>query len=245
MTNREATFGTWVRTKSCRCMTTTRLTNRVLTRLATNTSGGTNINLRRVGTVLRSAPATENLGEIRLIMTVSPRRSHGVRAAPHGHNSGFILRIWHVERQKVSSLARRRLGKVYDVSKELGRGSYATVKMALHRKEGIQYAVKLLGGKAVPKTRRRGSRTAPNSFKIELGREVEILKALQHDHIVQFKEHFVEDDGVTTSTMSDFLRLVLALTPFLGIVLELVSGGDLEAYLARYTYPLRKQLRPL
>ncbi|RDX51404.1 Pkinase-domain-containing protein [Lentinus brumalis] len=137
------------------------------------------------------------------------------------HNDSFILRIWHVERQKVSSLARRRLGKVYDVSKELGRGSYATVKMALHRKEGIQYAVKLLGGKAVPKTRRRGSRTAPDSFKIELGREVEILKALQHDHIVQFKEHFVEDDGVTTS-----------------IVLELVSGGDLEAYLARYTYPL-------
>ncbi|KAI0701141.1 kinase-like domain-containing protein [Cerioporus squamosus] len=140
------------------------------------------------------------------------------------HNDSFVLRIWHVERQKASSLARRRLRQVYDVSKlELGRGSYAIVKMALHRTEGSQYAVKLLGDKAVPKaqTRRQGSHAGSSSFKVELGREVEILKALQHDNIVQFKEHFVEDDGVTTS-----------------IVLELVSGGDLGAYLDQRTYPL-------
>ncbi|RPD57247.1 kinase-like protein [Lentinus tigrinus ALCF2SS1-6] len=144
------------------------------------------------------------------------------------HNDSFILRIWHIEHQKASSFARRRLSRVYDVSKTvLGRGSYATVKIALHRMEGLKYAVKLLGEKhndAVLKARRRGSctgTTGSSTFKIELGREVEILKTLQHENIVQYKEHFVEDDEVTTS-----------------IVLELVSGGDLGSYLNSRSDPL-------
>ena len=87
-------------------------------------------------------------------------------------------------------------------------GSYATVKVALHRTEGVKYAVKLLGEKhsdAVLNARRRLERsrgagsTGSSTFKVELGREVEILKTLQHEYVVRYKEHFVEDDDITTS----------------------------------------------
>ncbi|KAI9328469.1 kinase-like domain-containing protein [Zopfochytrium polystomum] len=93
----------------------------------------------------------------------------------------------------------------YDVLQELGRGNFATVKLAVERASGTKYAVKII-------ERRRHMLNA----KVLTGfsREVAILKSLQHKHIVAFKDYF--EDGET-----------------IFLVQELASGGDLLEYVGK------------
>ena len=144
---------------------------------------------------------------------------------------GFWVRIWHMAKSKLVS--RPQLRAAYDVSnQELGRGSYATVVKALHKMEMRWYAVKLLPGHAEVANRARS-----------LHREIKVMEALCHDRIVQYKEHFLEDDGISTYLPSAGILVVVVdvRRPRLtGIVLEWVPGGDLSSYLKRRKTPLRE-----
>ncbi|KAI0756092.1 kinase-like domain-containing protein [Daedaleopsis nitida] len=150
------------------------------------------------------------------VISFGPRNSAPGKQTAKNH--GFLVRIWHMDRSRTG--ARSMLHAKYDVSdQELGQGSYATVYKALHRTEKRWYAVKLLpGGRARDVTRLSyahgdGRRTR------HLEHEIAVLTHLRHPHIVRLKEHFVEDAGIS-------------------VVLELVSGGNLQSYLDGRPDPL-------
>lgn len=110
------------------------------------------------------------------------------------------MRIWHLDRNRRALSCRLR--EFYDISEELGRGSYAAVFKAFNKAERKWYAVKLLPGSTSKPLGGDGSKVEALRVKTENKRrhiehEIEILKNLQHPHIVQFKEHFVEESGIS------------------------------------------------
>ena len=116
-----------------------------------------------------------------------------------------MLRIWHMDRSRRS--LSHRLEEFYDVSRELGRGSYATVFKALHKAEKKWYAVKRIARPEDGRGSRVTTAQAGDPYhdvlcrKVagrlrQLEREIDILKSLKHPHIVEFKEHFVEGSSI-------------------------------------------------
>ncbi|VDC07567.1 unnamed protein product [Peniophora sp. CBMAI 1063] len=94
----------------------------------------------------------------------------------------------------------------YDLTYELGHGSFATVMKALHRATGEWYAVKIIHGSKI-----RGD----DGAKLQaFMREIMILESLQHDNICRMKERFFDDGDEN-----------------IYLVLELVEGGDLLDYI--------------
>ncbi|KAJ3218859.1 Checkpoint kinase 2 [Dinochytrium kinnereticum] len=89
--------------------------------------------------------------------------------------------------------------KRYDVRHELGRGNFATVKLAVDKQTGERCAVKII-------ERRRFSMNA--KLLASFNREMEILKSLSHPNIVGYRNHF-EEKGI------------------IYLVQELVPSGDL------------------
>ncbi|EAU91637.1 CAMK/RAD53 protein kinase [Coprinopsis cinerea okayama7 len=94
----------------------------------------------------------------------------------------------------------------YDVSTELGKGSFATVMKAVNRKTGVWYAVKMIKDK-----RAAHAGDIRNSA---IAREISIMEKLKHRNICELKEVFMEEGS------SD-----------INLVLELVEGGDLLEYI--------------
>ncbi|KAI0665871.1 kinase-like domain-containing protein [Trametes maxima] len=106
------------------------------------------------------------------------------------------------------------LHKHYDLLHELGKGSYASVMKALHREDGLWYAVKIIQENKLPAEWRaamaHGHPTTEESRRFL--REITILKRLDHKNICKLKEVFVESFSIC-------------------LVLEFVAGGDLLRHL--------------
>lgn len=81
----------------------------------------------------------------------------------------------------------------YDLSTELGKGSFATVMKAISRATGKWYAVKMIHDKSVrsPGEQQHG----PNSRKAAFAREISIMENLKHPNICELKEVFYEEDN--------------------------------------------------
>lgn len=77
----------------------------------------------------------------------------------------------------------------YDVTNELGKGSFATVMKAIERSTGVWYAIKII----TEKPSRHGNNR--NAFK----REIDIMKKLKHPNICELKEVFYQDNGISKS----------------------------------------------
>jgi len=86
----------------------------------------------------------------------------------------------------------------YKIGDELGRGRFSVVKSAVHNKEKVSYAVKVVDNKSL----------SDDENLEALETEIAILRKLDHPHIVQLKEVVV--------TRADTF-----------IVMELLSGGEL------------------
>ncbi|KAH0589447.1 hypothetical protein H2248_005201 [Termitomyces sp. 'cryptogamus'] len=95
----------------------------------------------------------------------------------------------------------------YDIIADLGQGSYGLVKKAVCRSSGEYVAVKIL----------KDTKTIRDQNSPLRSREIEVLQMLKHRNICELKEAFFQDD-------SDEISLIL----------ELVEGGDLLAYLLQY-----------
>jgi len=107
----------------------------------------------------------------------------------------------------------------YDLSTELGKGSFATVMKAISRATGKWYAVKMIHDKSVrsPGEQHHGQ----NSRRAAFAREISIMENLKHPNICELKEVFYQEDNNDIS-----------------LVLELVEGGDLlEHILSRNGLP--------
>jgi len=85
----------------------------------------------------------------------------------------------------------------YDIGEEIGRGAFSVVKRARHRRTGIDYAVKFIEKKLVDK-----------QDLILLGREIEIMKKLEHSNVLKLQEVYETED-------------------IIALVMELVNGGEL------------------
>ncbi|KAF9478621.1 Pkinase-domain-containing protein [Pholiota conissans] len=96
----------------------------------------------------------------------------------------------------------------YDLGVELGRGSFASVKKAIHRPTGVWYAVKMISG---AKTVKQNGTSRNTTF----AREISIMERLEHRNICKLVEVFFHDDGS------------------INLVLELVEGGDLLEHILK------------
>jgi len=90
-----------------------------------------------------------------------------------------------------------RVDDVYDVGEEIGRGAFSVVKRAKHKKTGREVAVKFIEKKYVDK-----------QDLMLLGREIDIMKKLDHPNVLKLYEVFETDE-------------------IIALVMELVNGGEL------------------
>lgn len=100
--------------------------------------------------------------------------------------------------KKLADLIVGDINTIYKLGEELGRGRFSVVRGALHLKEKAKYAVKVVENESL----------ADEENLEALETEIDILRQLEHPHIVSLKEVVV--------TRSDTF-----------IVMELLSGGEL------------------
>ncbi|KAH7928923.1 kinase-like protein [Leucogyrophana mollusca] len=104
----------------------------------------------------------------------------------------------------------------YDISHELGKGSFATVMKAISRATGQWFAIKMIQENKVKRAAANaGEANASNAQKATaFAREISILEKLNHPNICQLKEVFFEDANIN-------------------LVLEFVDGGDLLDFILK------------
>ncbi|CDF33575.1 Serine/threonine protein kinase [Chondrus crispus] len=92
----------------------------------------------------------------------------------------------------------------YIVTSTLGQGTFGKVKLAQHQETGIEYAIKILDKSDIK----------ANELTVNVRREIAIMKALNHNNIVNLRE-------------------VLSSKTKLYIVMDLVRGGELFEQIER------------
>jgi len=111
--------------------------------------------------------------------TVQPTTSTGTREPVEDHRGG---------------------GKIddnYDVGDEIGRGAFSVVKKCRHKRSGTDFAIKFIEKRHVDK-----------QDLMLLGREIEIMKKIDHANVLKLQEVYETEDVIA-------------------LVMELVNGGEL------------------
>ncbi|KAF8200052.1 kinase-like domain-containing protein [Mycena galopus ATCC 62051] len=135
----------------------------------------------------------------------------GVAARSPEEDGAFDYRF--IFRDLVSGVVKRALYDSYDLSIELGKGSFATVYKALHKASGQWVAVKV-----IHETKRHNApatATASDAARTRQNREIHVMETLQHPNICQLREVFWNANGS------------------IDLILELVDGGDLLDYILK------------
>lgn len=108
---------------------------------------------------------------------------------------------------------REGLYQSYDVHCVLGKGAYATVVKALHRRENKWYAIKMFSGDRLREllslTASRGSARQMAATAAHLRREVRILQGLHHPYVCELKEAFFEGYSVSEYTSTSMTNPLL------------------------------------
>eukprot|EP00411_Alexandrium_monilatum_P017461 CAMPEP_0175233010 /NCGR_PEP_ID=MMETSP0093-20121207/26252_1 /TAXON_ID=311494 /ORGANISM="Alexandrium monilatum, Strain CCMP3105" /LENGTH=793 /DNA_ID=CAMNT_0016526881 /DNA_START=32 /DNA_END=2413 /DNA_ORIENTATION=- len=94
--------------------------------------------------------------------------------------------------------------EVYEFVKDLGQGSYGTVKLAQNRTTGATCAIKLIS--------KRGPTRGALTSQLEV--EIERLRLLDHPHIVKLYEHYQDSQWIY-------------------LVMDFCSGGELEGLIKK------------
>ena len=97
----------------------------------------------------------------------------------------YIFRLGFVYRHTAAGLPTEGLYAHYDISTELGKGSFATVRKAVSRTTGELYAVKMI----------QDSKRGKGVRNTALAREITIMERLKHPNICELKEVFFQDNG--------------------------------------------------
>lgn len=101
----------------------------------------------------------------------------------------------------------------YDLSTELGKGSFATVRKAMSRATGKWYAVKMIQDKN-KNVRNNGDHGRNSTF----AREISIMEKLKHPNICELVEVFFQENNdismlfstISTITISNSLSQILS-----------------------------------
>lgn len=126
----------------------------------------------------------------------------------------------------------------YDLSHELGTGSFATVHKALSRHTGKFVAVKMIRSNKLaaplPADRDEGRsvNAATNNRTSSFAREIQILSDLRHENICQLIETFWTATEICKCN-DLFKNVTHTWSGHAAIVLELVEGGDLLEYILK------------
>ena len=97
----------------------------------------------------------------------------------------IFFRLGFVYRHTAAGLPTEGLYAHYDISTELGKGSFATVRKAVSRTTGELYAVKMI----------QDSKRGKGVRNTALAREITIMERLKHPNICELKEVFFQDNG--------------------------------------------------
>lgn len=127
-------------------------------------------------------------------------------SVPQPHNNG-LEDYRFVYRHTANGPPTEGLYAYYDLSNELGKGSFATVMKAMSRTTGEWFAVKMIHG-----NRNDHHVTRSTSFT----REITVMEQLKHPNICELKEVFYQENND------------------INLVLELVEGGDLLEYILKH-----------
>ncbi|KAF8127745.1 kinase-like domain-containing protein [Mycena galopus ATCC 62051] len=135
----------------------------------------------------------------------------GVAARSPEEDGAFDYRF--IFRDLMSGVVKRALYDSYDLSIELGKGSFATVYKALHKASGQWVAVKI-----IHETKRHNApaaATVSDAARTRQNCEIHVMETLQHPNICQLREVFWNANGS------------------IDLILELVDGGDLLDYILK------------
>lgn len=89
----------------------------------------------------------------------------------------------------------------YDLGIELGKGSFASVKKAIHKQTGTWYAVKMI---SAAKTVRQSGSSRHATF----AREISIMEKLEHRNICKLVEVFFHDDNSISEVFGILTRCI-------------------------------------
>ena len=90
----------------------------------------------------------------------------------------------------------------YDLSTELGKGSFATVRKAMSRTTGKWYAVKMIQESKNVRNSGDHGHTSRNSI---FAREIGIMEKLKHPNICELVEVFFQDNNDISISFSTSL----------------------------------------
>jgi serine/threonine/tyrosine protein kinase RAD53 len=108
-----------------------------------------------------------------------------------------------VYRHTAGGPAKGGLYMYYDMSHELGKGSFATVMKAVSRETGMWYAVKIIQDNKMKIAANDPGTNNLNAVRsTAFAREISILETLQHPNICQLKETFVSDTNICALSLS-------------------------------------------
>ncbi|KAF9461264.1 kinase-like domain-containing protein [Collybia nuda] len=135
-------------------------------------------------------------------------------SVPQPHNNG-LEDYRFVYRHTAAGPPTTGLYAYYDLSSELGKGSFATVMKAISRKDGKWYAVKIIQESRHVRSAGEPQHPPNTTRSTAFAREISIMETLDHPNICKLKEVFYQDNND------------------INLVLELVEGGDLLDYILR------------
>lgn len=112
--------------------------------------------------------------------------SVGFMSVINRYDLGYVFRL-------IAGGPKGGMHAIYDISHELGKGSFASVYKAIHRATGQWYAVKMIQVDKIKKSAMKRDVEKASTF----AREISILEKLNHPNICQLKETFFQDDNMS------------------------------------------------
>lgn len=112
-------------------------------------------------------------------------------ALTNRYNPGYVFRLI------AGGPAKDGMHAIYDISHELGKGSFASVYRAMHRATGLWYAVKMIQVDKIKKSAMNGGGDPDAKKAAGFAREISILESLSHPNICQLKETFFQENNIS------------------------------------------------
>lgn len=151
----------------------------------------------------------------------------------HAHWTGDpSVGVGFIYRHTAAGPAQGGVHAYYDISHELGKGSFATVMKAISRATGQWYAIKMIHENKVRRVTANDNKSDADKAETAFMREIAILEDLDHPNICKLKEVFRDHGSIGKVYFRPWSGTCLNDAP-LDLVLEFVDGGDLLDYILK------------
>jgi serine/threonine/tyrosine protein kinase RAD53 len=121
----------------------------------------------------------------------------------------------------------------YDISHELGKGSFATVMKAISRSTGQWFAIKMIQESKVRRVTATDNKSNTDKEETAFMREIAILESLDHPNICKLKEVFRDQGSIGKDAHSLWCQDCRLTSALADLVLEFVDGGDLLDFILK------------